>query len=203
MITSVHDWVVFLKGSQALIAFPLLLGGVALLVFGWRMWKMCVVLAFALLGAGAGCAFAGSGADQVLFAAIGAVLLGAASYATASHCVALLGGLIGAGVAWEILSALGLKDAVLWIAIALVLFACSAVSHINRRHVVILVTAFLGGLLIVSGLAALVMRMPGLYDPIYSLSTTNVIVLPFILAVPTVVGCLYQCSEVRRTHTQF
>ena len=54
MITSIHDWLVFLRQSDALMSFPLLIGGAALMLFGWRMWKLCVALCFGLIGLSVG-----------------------------------------------------------------------------------------------------------------------------------------------------
>ena len=50
MITSLNDWLAFLKSSNMIVGLPLLIGGAALMLFGWRMWRVSVVVAFGLGG---------------------------------------------------------------------------------------------------------------------------------------------------------
>ena len=54
MILSVDGWLDFLKDSHGAAAFPLIVGGLGLMFFGWRFWRLCVILAFGLIGAIAG-----------------------------------------------------------------------------------------------------------------------------------------------------
>jgi hypothetical protein len=37
-----------------LIGIPLVLGGLTLMAFGWRLWKVCAALTFGLIGYGVG-----------------------------------------------------------------------------------------------------------------------------------------------------
>jgi hypothetical protein len=73
---------------------------------------------------------------------------------------------------------------------------------LNRQHVVILVTAFLGAVLVVSGLATWIIDMPALYGTVRAMTTGSAIVLPFVLLVPTVMSSFYQIAEVRRLHIE-
>ena len=186
-----------------LVAFPLFIAGLALMVFGWRMWKICVVSSFGLIGAGLCAALVGPVEYQMLYTLGGGVALGLLSYYPVNHSVSLLGGLIGAGLLAKVLSEMGLRGAALYISAAVALFGFSALAFLNRRHVVIGVTAFLGAVLVVSGLTVFVIKMPGLYGTLHAMGTTNMIVVPFMLMVPTVVSCFYQASEVRRSNAEF
>ncbi len=202
MITSVHEWLALLRGTQPLVGFPLLLGGMGLMLFGWRMWKLCVALSFGLIGAGVGSYLAGPGEYQTYIAFGCGLALGLLSYWPVNYSVSLLGGLIGASFLTNSLAGMGLDGPMLWVAGGLALFGCSALAFLHRAHVVIAVTAFLGATLLVSGLAVFVMRTSSLYGTLHSMATNYTIVVPFLLLVPTVMSCFYQTAEVRRTHME-
>ena len=202
MITSVSDWVAFLRGSEALMGVPLLVCGLGLMLFGWRLWKVCVVISFALIGAVVGTKLAGSSPHQVLYAIGCAAVLGALSYRPANYSLAVLGGIIGSAFMINSMATAGLNGPVLWIAGGITLFACSALAFLNRQLVVVCVTSFIGAALLMSGLAVFAMSFPGFYGTLYSLARGSVVVLPFLLLVPTVMSCFYQVAEVRRVNAE-
>ena len=74
----------------------------------------------------------------------------------------------------------------------------SALAFSNKRMVVIGVSSVLGAVLAVSGLTALLMTSPQLYGTFSALARDNVLIVVFILLVPTVISGFYQVSEVRR-----
>ena len=59
MVTTVEEWVMFLRMSGGLIGIPLALAGLVLVAGGWRFWKVAVVLSFGVVGAVAGWMVAG------------------------------------------------------------------------------------------------------------------------------------------------
>ena len=78
------------------------------------------------------------------------------------------------------------------------MIACTAFAFLNRQQIVIVVTAFLGATLLMSGLATWIMQAPAFYGTLRQMATGSAIVLPFILIVPTVMSSFYQTAEVRR-----
>lgn len=198
MITNVHDWLIFLRHSDALISFPLLIGGAALMVFGWRIWRMCVALSFGLLGFFGGAVLVGGGERQLLVAILCAATLAFVSYWSAKHSVAVLGGIIGAGVALYILTDMHIKGPPLILVSAAAFIVSTALAFTNKRLVVIGVTSVLGAVLCISGVTALMMASPRLYGTFSGLASGNVLLVGFILLVPTVISWFYQVSEVRR-----
>ncbi len=75
------------------VAAPLLvIAALILMLFGWRLWKVCVFLSFGLIGAGLGATLAGESSNQWYFALIGAVMLGFTSYMFATLAIGALGG---------------------------------------------------------------------------------------------------------------
>ena len=132
MITLVDDWLVLVRGTQPLVGFPLTLVGLGLMLFGWRMWKICVVLSFGVIGAGLGSYLGGDGEYQTYCAIGGGVVLGLLSYWPVNYSVSLLGGLIGAALLTSSLAGMGLGGSMLWVAACLALFACSALALLSR-----------------------------------------------------------------------
>lgn len=183
-------------GSVA--SLPLMISGVGLMLFGWKLWKLCVLVAFGIMGAAGGTMLAGEILPPVVPALVGALLVAGLAYCFAPKAVIVLGGLIGAGATISILSAARMAEGVVWIGVVLGFFCAAALAHINRRHLIIGVTAFLGAALLVSGLAALTMALPMLFGTFKAMASYSGIVLPFLLVVPTVMSCFYQVSEVHR-----
>lgn len=194
----IHEWIAYLRDTHGAAAFPLLVGGLALTIFGWRMWKLCVVLAFAVIGGGVALSYLPESPDRWLFVAGAAVVVGVVSYWPARHLVTLLGGLIGGGAVMAYLGELGLKGAPLWCLAGAGLVISCAYALIYREKVVVLITAFLGSALVVSGLIALVMTTPSIHGWFSGLASESAIFAPFLLLVPTVMSCFYQMGEAKR-----
>ena len=195
------DWLLFLRGADALVCIPLFVGGGALMLFGWRIWKTCVVLCFVVAGAGLAREIAGNGDDQVFYSLVGAAIAGVLSYKTAEFSASLLGGLIGTALAAEFLHTIGLTGISFWLVTLVVLLSFTALSFINRQTVIVFIAAFLGAVLMVSGLSVCIMLSPATYHYFHRMVFDSNFVLPFTLLVPTVMSCCYQASEANRRGT--
>jgi len=202
LITSVGDWVAFLKNSDSALGFPLVIFGLALMLFGWRMWKVTVVLAYALIGAALGATAAGQSEHQIFFAGAGAVILAAVSVYPVHQAVAVLGGLIGAGISHFYLSRISLNEIMHWSLCGAAFVAFTGFSVLGKQRVVIFVTAFLGAVLLMSGLATWAMSAHSFYGTVQALANNSLIVVPFLLLVPTVMSTFYQIAEVRRLQVE-
>lgn len=198
MNISAKDWMLFLRDSDGVIGLPLAAAGAILVFFGWRMWKVCVVASFGLIGAGLTSALCDNFPDRWLLVVAGGIVLGGLSYFPSNYSIAILGGSIGGTVALDLLSDLRLHEGIFWSVGIAAFLGSLAYAFINRQMVVIIVTAILGSVLLMSGLAVLIMASPSLYGTIVSMARGNVLVVPFMLLVPTVMSCFYQVAEVRR-----
>lgn len=198
MITSTGEWLRFLQASDAIIGFPLVVGGAVLMMAGWRLWRICTCISFALVGHAAGAMIGAHGDMQIVYSLAGAAVLGVGSCYLAKNAVSLLGGVIGAGICLRGLSALGVSGPTLWAIGAVSLIGFTAYAMTNRLRVVIIVTAFLGACLAMSGLAAFLMASPALYAMAQNWLASSAMVAPFILIVPTIVSCFHQASEANR-----
>ncbi len=195
-----QQWLLWLQDARA--AAPLLvIAALILMLFGWRLWKVCVILSFGLIGAGLGAKFAGEGSSQWYYALIGTAILGLSGYMFANLAIAALGGLIGAGTILFFLNSLNLSHSILWALCAAGLLTGAAYALLHRQHLIVLVTSFLGAILLLSGLAAVAMNSTAIMSTLRSMARTSEIVVPFIILVPTVVSCFYQTSDMRRQGT--
>ncbi len=194
----VEDWITFLSRLGRLATVPLLVGGVGLMLFGWRMRRVGVGMAFGVIGT-AMAAWLLRSTDAPGWCAVASGLaLGLASTWSADHAAATLGGLLGAGVTMISLSGVGLTGPALMGGGVLAFVAFTAFSCLHRSHILIFVTACLGAVLVVSGLAVCAMAFPGFYGHIHALSIDSFFVVPFFLLVPTVMSCMYQVGDMRR-----
>lgn len=202
MITSINDWIAFLRGSNSAVGFPLVVFGLALMLFGWRMWKVTVILAYGLIGAVLGAIVAGQTENQVIFSIAGAVILAVVSAFPVHQAVAVLGGLIGAGISHFYLSRISLNEMMHWSLCGAAFVAFTGFSFLGKQRVVIFVTAFLGAVLLMSGLATWAMSVHSFYGTVNALARNSMIVVPFLLLVPTVMSCFYQIAEVHRLQVE-
>lgn len=198
MITSVDDWVLFLKNIHLAGGFPLVVVGLVLMLFGWRMWKICVVFAFGVVGAVATARLVGAGPDQWFYAMCGGLILGLASYFPVKHSVVVLGGILVTSITYYYLADHHLDASILYATMGVAMFAGIAYSAINRQRVVIFVTSFLGAVLLMSGITAWLTALPGLFGTFQAMAAGSAIVIPFLILVPSVMSTFYQIAEVHR-----
>ncbi len=158
---------------------------------------MFIILMLAAVGAAAGAHLVPDRPNSLVAAVIGAVLLGGVGAIFKRHAVALLGGLIGTGIFVQVLAPSGLDGWLLFIAALLVFIALAAVSISNERGVVILITSFEGAVLLLSGLIPIIASWPGLFRFLESTNRASWIFLPFVILVPTAIGCLLQISDAK------
>lgn len=200
MELEIQDWLTFLRESHGAAAVPLILGGAGLMLFGWRMWRLCVLVSFGALGAIGAYQWAAPQPDAWFYSMLAGAALGSVCLVPTRYSVALLGTTLGGGVLLAYVSALGVNGLMLWGIVGAGLVMSFAYSITNRRRVVVFVTAFQGAFLVISGLVAILMNTPSTYDVLRAMADDSTIVVPFVLLVPTVVSCFYQFAEVRRVH---
>ena len=201
MITSVHDWIRFLNQVEPLAGIPLVVAGVGIMLFGWRLYRVSMAFAFAVVGYGVGVMLGPTSDQQLVFGIVGAVCAACLGAGPVKYAVPLLGGAVGAFAALHFMSSMGLREAPLWVATGVAFIALTALSAINRHIVVVLVSSITGALVLLSGLVALTRVVPELHGLVASMSKGSLFVLPFMVLVPTAVSFFYQMGEVRRTGT--
>ena len=141
--------------------------------------------------------------NQMLYVYLMGGLFGGTMHWTAKHAVAILGGVIVALIVMISISNMRMSGSTIWSIGGVALIMGTAYAFLNRQHVVIMVTAFLGATLVVSGLTALIMASPEWLDFFSDIMQYSGVALPFILLVPTVMSCFYQMAEVKRMQIEF
>lgn len=194
----IRELFVQLQQVGGLAGIPLLLAGVTLAGVGWRIWKIAVVLNFAFIGGMVGYNLASSPDQQVLFAAVGGLVLGAASFPPVNYSVSLLGGLIGGGIVFVMATAITTNAVMIWVVASIALMVFSALSFLYLRQVIIIITSFEGGVLLLAASVTIFAEAPGLFGFFRRVAVESGVFVPFLLLVPTVIGSLLQMAEVNR-----
>ena len=186
------------ESANPLIGLPVAGAGLALMLLGWRMWKICLAATYALLGYGAVMVYLPTVDDPMFYAIALGIMLATTSVVVADQAVGALGGIAGAMVVHHTLMGWGMAAPVVWAVAVLSFTLISAVSYLNRRKVVIVITSFQGGVLLSTGFIVLVKSQASLAEFFSGAQAGNhAIFLPFLVLVPTVIGCLVQGSDIR------
>ena len=194
----VHQILDFWKGCDSLLAVPLAAAGLVLILAGWRFWQPAVVLSFAAIGAGFAVRLGPETCAPPLRALIGGVALAASTVLLKRYSVPVLGGLVGAAVVGSILRLLRLPDAALWASCGLSFLSLAALSYVYRQHVVILLTAFEGALLVLFALFVVSSHPQSVMYSVGRLIEGSALLLPFAVFAPTVVGLCLQLADASR-----
>lgn len=185
-----------------------LAGGVILLVFGliylllgWRVFKALVILNAAVAGAALGIyagALLGGGSWTWLGAVAGAGLLAVLAVPLMRYAVGLMGAAAGALVGlstWSYVTDLaGREDltAHAWIGALIGLVVVGLLCVALFRFLITLFTSVQGAGMIVSGSAAILMKIDALRQPVADRLAGNPHLLIWLVAVPAVAGVIYQ-----------
>lgn len=198
VLDSLWGQVTTLSWLQAVIAISF---GVVYLLYGWRIFKAVVVICFGLVGIFAGIKIGSRFNSEILGGIIGLALLAGASIPLMRWAVSLLGAIAGGILTSGIWYAFELPERYMPAGALIGIIAGGMISFIVFRIAVILFTSFGGGILIVTGLLALVYR----YESIQASSTETVKTmlyndhwfLPALLLAPTLIGIIVQHKFVK------
>ena len=199
MSDQIDRWIALLRDADPAWAFPLIVLGLVFMLMGWRIQKVAVPFTAFLIGIIAGQVLIESlGTGLIIGGVIGLVLAGAASF-TIRYSTGVLGGLVGAFILLGYLATLRtvrLPEVIHW-CIALFGFAGgTALAFIMYREMGIIITSFVGSLLLVSGLnGVLPQYVPSLYQTISTfLRDYPAFFVPFVIGGPTLIGTLSQLA---------
>ena len=199
MRVHIDNWIALLRDADPVWGLPLLVLGLVLMFMGWQVHKLAVPFTALLVGMSAGQLFFDSLLPRLIVGAvIGLIFSAAASFST-RYAVAVLGGMVGAFVCSGYLSTfenLQVPIAVDWAVAAFGFAGGTALAYVMFREMAIVVTAFVGSLLLVSGLNGIVPQyIPPLYETVTSfLSDYPAFLVPFLIGGPTMIGTLSQMA---------
>jgi hypothetical protein len=169
--------------------------GVVCLFYGWRVFKILVIISFAILGMGLGIVLAGKvGGDnnQILGGVVGFVVLAVISVPLMRWAVSLLGAAAGGILTSGIWYACQLNEEYILAGALIGIIAGGMISFIIFKVAVMLFSSLGGSGLMVTGILALLYLYPETTEQVKELVFNESWFLPAALLVPTVVGIIVQ-----------
>jgi len=176
--------------------------GIVCLMYGWRVFKVLVVISFALLGLFLGTLAAEqfSGADHKLIGALaGLAIMAMLAIPLMRWAVSILGAAAGGVVTAGIWYAAGLPEQYIWAGGLIGVVAGGMVAFIGFRIAVILFSSMGGSALIVIGALAVLHMQPQTQQQVQTLVFTEKWFLPAALLIPAAAGLVLQHKFLKRS----
>ncbi len=174
--------------------------GVVCLLYGWRVFKILVVISFALLGLFLGVSVTDKivGLNSQLWGGlVGMLLLAVLSVPLMKWAVCLLGAVAGGVLSSGIWYACGLTERYILAGALIGMVAGGMISFIIFKVAVILFSSLGGSCLIVVGFLALLYIYPQTSERVEEIIFTKKWFLPTILMAPTLIGVVLQNKFVK------
>lgn len=174
--------------------------GVVCLMYGWRVFKILVVISFTLLGL-----FLGISVTNMIVGlnnhfvggVVGMCVLGILSIPLMRYAVCILGALAGGILTSSIWYATPLAERYIWAGALIGMVAGGMISFIIFKVAVILFSSLTGASLIVVGSLALLYIYPGTSARLEQILFTKQWFLPTLLIAPTLIGLVLQNKFVK------
>ena len=195
-------WTSFLHGVDPLIGIPLCAAGAALVLAGWRLWWLASVVSLGLVGAVVGQVVSGADGFSLTWGGGGAVLFALAGAVRVRHSATVLGGAVGAGMGLLLLNSIGLAGWPQVVGGVIAFAGAAAWSFANRQRVVVVITSLEGGVLLASGVAAMITEVPMLHSYFRSMTISSPFMVLFFVLVPTVIGVTLQQADANRSSSK-
>jgi hypothetical protein len=176
--------------------------GVVCLLYGWRVFKILVIISFGLVGLGLGIMLGDKiqgESSRILGGLIGLAVMAAVAVPLMRWAVSLLGALAGGLLTSGIWYAAGLNEKYIWAGALIGLIAGGMISFIVFKVAVMLFSSLGGSALIVAGVFALLYLYPETSKDIKDLVYENKWFLPVALMAPTAVGLIVQNKFIKRS----
>jgi hypothetical protein len=174
--------------------------GVVCLFYGWRVFKVLVVISFALLGLFLGVSVTDKivGLNSQLWGGlVGMGLLAVLSVPLMKWAVCLLGAVAGGIISSGIWYASGLPERYILAGALIGMVAGGMISFIVFKVAVILFSSLGGSCLIVVGFLALLYLYPQTSERVEEIIFTKKWFLPTVLMAPTLIGVILQNKFVK------
>lgn len=196
----IWEQVTTLSWLQAVITISF---GVVYLLYGWRIFKVLVMICSALVGLYAGIKI-GAQIDQKLWGGVvGLVVLAAVSLPLMRWAVCILGAIAGGILTGGLWYAFGLPEKFILAGAAIGLVAGGMISFIIFKIAVMLFTSLGGGILIITGALSLLHQYESGQSPpsnnIHHLFYNYKWFVPVLLMAPTIIGVIVQNKFIRKS----
>ena len=175
--------------------------GAVCLLYGWRVFKILVVISFALAGLVAGALIsksAGLEANYQILAAVGvAGATGFISIPLMRYAVSILGAVAGGVLTAGIWYALHLPELYIWAGALIGIIAGGMISFIIFKISVMLFSCLGGSVLMTTGLLALLYLYEPTTEQVKDLVMNEQWFLPIVLLIPTAIGIYLQNKRIK------
>jgi hypothetical protein len=202
VLDSLWGQVTTLSWFQAVVAISF---GVVYLLYGWRIFKVLVIICFGLVGLFAGIEIGSRLGSEILGGIIGLTLLGGLSIPLIRWAVSILGAISGGILTSGIWYAVGLPERYILAGALIGIVAGGMISFIVFRVAVMLFTSLGGGILIITGMLSLLYLYERTQDPSTEAVRTMLYsrdwFLPALLLAPTIIGVIAQNKFVKDSKT--
>jgi hypothetical protein len=194
VLDSIWEQVTALSWLQAVIAISF---GTVYLLYGWRIFKVLVVICFGLVGLFAGIKIGARFNSEIFGGIVGLSILAGVSVPLMRWAVSILGAIAGGILTSGIWYAFELPEKYMPAGALIGIVAGGMISFIVFKIAVMLFTSLGGGALIVTGLLALVHRYESIQEPPTQTVKTMLynhhwFVPVVLLLAPTLIGIIVQ-----------
>jgi len=185
---------------QAFEALILIAFGSICLFYGWRIFKILVIICFSFLGLAIGWFFTQkfiNGLDPLWGAVVGMVVLGVCAVSLIKWAVCALGAIAGGVVTGGIWHAAGLSDQYIWAGALIGIVAGGMISFIIFKISIMLFTSLGGSILIMTGVLTLLYLWPQTQQNLEQWFFFKQWFLPVIIIIPAFAGLYIQNKFVK------
>jgi hypothetical protein len=202
VLDSIWEQVTTLSWLQAVIAISF---GVVYLLYGWRIFKVLVVICFGLVGLFAGIKIGARFNSELFGGVIGLSVLAGVSVPLMRWAVSILGAIAGGILTSGVWYAFELPEKYMPAGALIGIVAGGMISFIVFRIAIMLFTSFGGGALIVTGLLALVHRYESIQNPptesIKPMLYNHHWFVPVLMLAPTFIGIIIQSKFIKSSRS--
>ena len=192
-IDAIWAQVISLSWLEAVLAVSF---GVVYLLYGWRIFRILVVICFGLIGMYLGMGAGEMAGTKLWGGVVGLIVFAAVSAPLMKWCVCLLGAGAGGVLTGGLWYAFNLPEEFLWAGAAVGLVAGGMISFIVLKVAVMLFTSLGGSMITALGMLRLVDLFEKTSEPYTNHIETYVHelnwFLPVVLIVPTIIGIVAQ-----------
>jgi hypothetical protein len=186
-----------LREALVLIAF-----GAVCIFYGWRIFRVLVVITCAVIGMVLGMRFGIRFGSQVWGGVLGLLLFGIIAFPFTKWAVSIMGALAGGFVTAGIWYACGLPNDLIWAGALMGVIAGGMISFIIFKISVMLFTCLAGITMLIIGVFALFNLYPPSSQTIHDLVLGHRWFMPVALILPTM-GCMFLQNKLIKDGSSF
>jgi hypothetical protein len=178
--------------------------GMVYLLYGWRIFRILVVICFALIGLFLGIMAGQKFGSELMGGVMGTIAFAVLAVWLVKWCVSILGAAAGGIVTGGLWYAVGLPEQYIWAGAVIGIVAGGMISFILLKISVMLFTSMGGAVIMAISFLALLHQyeskvLSPATDNIHQLLFDKVWFLPLAIIIPTIIGMIVQNSLIKKS----